>query len=276
MIRALLLTALLVSCGGGGGSSPESIPEYVTKPVEIVVARPGLFMGYYLTFDNQIAETADHVNLVHEGGWFGVDQTIASMRLHGKATMLDLHQTVYEGDSPRPDAEGRAMALFDLLQGAGVLHQVVALYPIDEPQVSSETVEAVNAAIRRAASHYPQLSQVKLAVIYDERRQPCVPCYDWIGMTYYSQREGVLTSALWTGLAASLRPDQRTFLVPAGGDPFQQDPEPFRRYAHSNPQVIGILPFMWAQQHPSDRQGIGANGMAPAYRAMGREILSIQ
>jgi hypothetical protein len=236
------------------------------------VLRTDLWYGYYLTFDNQTEETKDHVNLVHEPGWFGAEQTIASMRSHGKPVMLDLHQTVYEGGSPRADAQARAMALFDQLQVAGVLHQVVALYPIDEPQVSDSTVEAVNAAIRRAASHYPQLSQVKLAVIYDERRQPGVSSYDWIGMTFYSQREGVLISDLWTSLAASLRPDQRTFLVPAGGDPFQQDPEAFRRYAHSTPQVIGVMPFMWAQQHPSDRAGIGTNGMAPVYRALGLEL----
>jgi hypothetical protein len=256
---------MIAACGGGGGGPDNVQPEPETL-------RTDLLYGYYLSFDNQTAETRDHVNLVHEGNWFGSAPTIASMAAHGKATMLDLNQTVYQGNDVRADAEQRLVALFDALRASGVLAQVVALYPIDEPQASAGTVEAANALIRRAASGYPELSGVKLAVIYDLRGTPGIATYDWIGLDHYPSGADILTSSHWKSIVASLRPGQRTLLVPGGGDPFQQDPEPFRRYAHNNAHVVGILPFMWARQHPSEVAGIGTNGMAPQYRALGLQL----
>jgi len=78
-------------------------------------------------------------------------------------------------------------------------------------------------------------------------------------------------------MVARLRPDQTYLLVPGGGDPWRQDPEAFRRWAHSDPRCVGILAFMWAERGDDPKNphmpGIGTNGMAEKYRAMGRELI---
>ncbi len=55
-------------------------------------------------------------------------------------------------------------------------------------------------------------------------------------------------------------------------------PEAFRRYAHSTPQCVGIMPFMWGSRDDSGEKnaGIKSNGMAPAYEALGHGILALR
>lgn len=264
----------ITSCGGSG---------YMPEPAS--VQRNDLFFGYYLTFGNQVQETKDHVNLIHESGWFGADQTIASMRSHGKATMLSLSSECYASPTqPQPNVEERVTGTLLRLQQAGVLSQVVALYPIDEPDLhglNDAQVTEVNAAVRKAAAKFPELANVKLAVIYTNKNLlPGFASYDWIGMDAYEMGADVLVSAQWKATLARLQPEQRLILVPGGGDPWRQNPEAFRRYAHRTPQVVLLMPFMWATRHDDpnvpDMPGIGTNGMAPTYRAVGLEITSPQ
>jgi hypothetical protein len=266
LYSAVVALLLLVGCGGG---------DYMPPPA--VALRSDLWFAYYLTFDNQAEETADHVTMVHESGWFGVDATIASMRAHGKPVMLDLSASVYQGSKVQPDPYRRAAAEFQALKDAGVLHQVVALYPIDEPEIhgiDDAAVTWVNGEIRRAASAFPELAGVRLAVIYTSKNVlPGFDSYDWIGMDDYDMGAGLLVSHEWMAIMDRLQPHQGAFLVPGGGDPWRQDPEAFRRYAHSTPKVVGIMPFMWSPRRgQGDAPGIGANGLASVYRAVGREI----
>lgn len=256
---AIALATLLLSCGGGGSSSSDV--AYMPPPP--TVQRHDILYGYFLDFNNQNAETAGTVNLAHESGWFGDDATIASMRQHNLPTMLSVRLDTLP-------------ATLTHLQQAGVLHQVIALYPVDEPDLNmtDQDVLTQNATIRQIASGYPELVNVKLAVIYANRGTfPGIASYDWIGMDNYPLGSAILISPLWTRMVGLLRPDQRIILVPPGGDPWRQDPEAFRRYAHENPQVVLVLPFMWAQQLPSTAQGIGTNGMAPVYNALGLELI---
>lgn len=267
---ATLAVAFLCACGGGGGGDH--------MPPAPAALRTDLWYGYYLTFDNQAQETADHVTMVHEGGWFGVDATIASMKAHGKPVMLDLSVHVYPDARAHPDTHDRAKAVFQKLEAAGLLHQVVALYPIDEPEIHGGIDDAavtwVNGEIRRAAAGFPQLAGVKLAVIYTSKGTlPGFASYDWVGMNDYGMGSGLLASAAWMAIMDRLQPHQGAFLVPGGGDPWRQDPEAFRRYAHAEPRVVGIMPFMWAARRgQGDAPGIGTNGMAAAYRAVGLEF----
>jgi hypothetical protein len=159
LVFILLVTLMLASCGGGSQHV-----DYMPPAPQAL--RRDLFFGYYLTFNDQIRETGDHVNLVHESGWFGVDATAISMRAHGKPTMLDVSQEVYEGGDharPRADLEARLGATLDALKTAGVLSQVRALYPMDEPEnmrLSDGAITATNARIRKVATKYPELAAV--------------------------------------------------------------------------------------------------------------------
>jgi hypothetical protein len=283
----LLLVLLLLLSGCGGGSHAYTF----YMPAEPTALRTDLFFGYYLNQSKEQAlETADHTNLVHEGlGYNGrtLEQVIDSMRAHGKATMLQLTDTVaymnWPNYVPRPDAdiEARASATFDALRDAGLLAQVVALYPIDEPEAQHLTdaqVTNTNAVIRRVMARYPELASAKLAVIYGTNRgfargSPGFASYDWIGADDYDMGPGILTSPYWLDMMAALSPSQRVMLIPGGASPWRTDPEAFRRYAHNESRVVGILPFLW--HHPEaghESEGIGDNGMAESYRALGREL----
>jgi hypothetical protein len=273
------LVALLIVVIGFAFFSKSKATAGGYMPALPATLRTDLLFGYFHTFDSQATETADHVNVMFESGWFGAEATALSMRGHGKRTILCLSVECYDFDLgmvPRPDAWQRVISTLQTLEKAGVLHQVIGLYPIDEPDLSrqpDEAVRAMCALVRSAARGFPELAGVQLAVIYANRNTlPGIGAFDWVGLDDYPQREGLLASDLWINMLATLRPEQRVILVPGGADPFRQDPEAFRRYAHRNPQVVGILAFMWARQLPGTLAGIGTNGLADKYRALGKEL----
>ena len=253
-------------------------PGYMPPPPSVL--RTDLWFGYFHTFDDQVAQTSDHVNIIFESGWFGAEATALSIRVHGKQTILCLSNECYdyaEGAMvARPDAYDRVTATFNKLASEGVLSKVVALYPIDEPDVSGKSdadILSLCLMVRSAAAHFPALDGVKLAVIYANKGTlPGISGFEWVGLDDYPLREGLLDSDEWSLMLSRLDADQRVMLVPGGADPFRQDPEAFRRYAHNNPKVIGILAYMWAQQYPGELAGIGTNGMADKYRSVGREL----
>lgn len=272
----VVAVGMLLSCGGGGSAYSPPAPQTL---------RTDLLYGYYLTMDVKDAvATADHTNFVHEGlyGARSLADVIASMKVHGKPVLLEMHDAAYTGwphyvPRDETDTVAQATAIFDALRAAGLLQRVIALYPMDEPEtkdLSDEQVSRANSALRLAASRYPELGGVKLAVIYSgSERMPGFASYDWIGVDAYDLGPGILASELWTGVMGRLGPKQRALLVPGGASPWKTDPEAFRRYAHSEPKVVGIIPFIWHWPDPEhERDGIDSNGMANVYRALGKGL----
>jgi hypothetical protein len=249
-------------------------------PPQPTALRKDLKFWYYFTGADQAAATADHVNLVHEQNEFGPLSLIASMRAHGKPTVLALDQVLYtprDNCTPRPDFDERLMALFTAMRSAGVLPQVVALYPMDEPDghhISDATATAMNEAVRAIAGRFSELAGVKIATCFTIHGDfPGFASNDWVSVDAYDEGPEILASRVWLDLMARLSPTQQAFLTVGGGNPWRADPEPYRRYAHSTPQVMGIMAFMWAERPMTGEVGIGRNGLAEAYQAVGREFI---
>lgn len=219
--------------------------------------------------------------MIHESGWYlDADGIANSMRSHGMRTMLTVQDQIWDGNQIRLDAADRLRSLFNALQD--VLHQVVALYVIDEPDGRNCTHHDVMSAcvlLRQVALDYPALAGVKLAVTYSYKGTlPGIDALDWVGLDDYGKGSGVLIGREWLQMMSHLRPDQRCYVVPGGANPWRQNPEAFRRYAHATPQCIGIMPFMWGPRDDSGEKndGIKSNGMAPVYEALGREVLGLR
>src|SRR5437870_5698906 len=164
-MRALAVSGLaLAGCGGGSAPSPTQPPSAL---------RTDLLFGYYGAADETIPEVADHVNLAWVMGWgthgswlANVSRQLVQARQHGiKAVVLGIPQAYNPGGT----AEADVRYVLQSLAVQGLLENVVALYPIDEPDgahKSDATVTAVNTMLRRVMAEFPPLANTKLAVIY--------------------------------------------------------------------------------------------------------------
>jgi hypothetical protein len=298
LLWLLVLVVLLVSgCGGGGGSgaTPTVEPPSPTRtPTDIAFT-------YFGALDNSVLETCDHVSAIMTGGWGDVStlehrQAIAATAIQqlqqAKAcgvtkaiVMIDFicYAPLLGPHKLKPLAKAqyaaRGMenlaaelaAFFVALREAGVLDMVVALYPMDEPELyglDATTVSSVNTAIRGVLQGFPELAQTKLAVVYSDNLDalPGISSYDLIGLDAYGLGAAVLTERYGV-LRTRLRADQRLILVPGGAEPWKTAPQPFLDYALANPAVAVIMAFVWFPYEGG--RGIGADGMASAYRAIG-------
>lgn len=272
--QAVLTCALLLAGCGGGRSQGSYVPPIPTA------LRSDLYFGYFMTGPGQIKLTRDHVNWVFEDQATGSLTAAASMRDHGKATLLNLSGLCYDGLTfrPLPDADVRVRACLQTLKSEGVLQQVIALYPLDEPDIhglSDAEVTAMCGVVRGVASEFSELAGVKLAVIYtDQQGWPGFAAHDWVAIDPYDNGSDMFVAPPFIAMKARLEPHQSYFLVPPGGDPWQQNPRPYADVAQNDPRCLGLLAFMYVLRFDSNppSDGIGTNGMAAAYRAVGLEF----
>jgi len=258
---AVLLLLLACACGGGGGSRPDP-----PAPPQV---RTDLLLGYYFSRADTANETKDHANLFWST--YSEDEEVQALglkraRANGQRAVVML--------PPWLPAE-EALLYLERLKARGAMWPgIAALYFYDEPDVNGKTeaeVLAASAALRLAASKFPELAGVKLAVIYGcgTNSRPGIASFDWIGCDQYELGCAVLTNGV-DRLAAALRPDQRLMLIPGGADPWRQDPACFVAYAHANPQVVAIVGFLW--NTVGSMIGIRDNGMNETYSAAGRKL----
>lgn len=251
---AALLLAVLVGCGGGGGSTVTGTITPAAPP------RAGILFGYYGGIPDYVLEQTDHTNLFWAGAWDPVQQMAALTHAKGKSIVLGI-PAYFEGGAPKPESELRFW--LQRLKTAGLLDNVVATYPIDEPDTvrsgnrSDAEVTAQNAVLRRVLPDYGL--PPTLAVIYacDTGRQPGFASYDWIGCDHYPSGCGVLAKYI-DPIKAKLRVGQRLLIVPGGADPWRQDPACFENYANREPAVVAVVPFLW--QTTTD-QGVTYTGI---------------
>jgi hypothetical protein len=174
-----------------------------------------------------------------------------------------------------PAGLAAARAIFTGLRDGGVLSNVVAVYPQDEPdlqRLSDATLMRGNAELRKLMAEFA-IDDVPVAVIYSgSGRRPGIGSYDWIGMDSYRKGSKILGGP-YRSLKNAMRADQRLLLVPGGASPWQQDPAKFFKFADGDPQVVGVVAFLWFDNAaPQDGvgQGIRSNKMTEAYRQWGR------
>jgi hypothetical protein len=257
-----------------------------------------------------IAEIADHCNLGVLGAWgcnsgdplmlarWHIEQMMAGIAvgITKYACIIDVLVYTLPKFSTNPVADSNLWTYLTALRSAGVLNNVVALYPIDEPNgiIDEGAVLFTNNLIRRAL-HEIGRGDVALAVCYGGLERPtwwqrfltrwlhrgnwldkAMPLpgladYDIVGGDAYELGAEILPQ--YDRLLARLRPEQRVMLVPGGCDPWRQDPGPFVAWARANAdRVFAICPFTWFDC--DGRAGIRNNGMAEAYRAAGKLAVS--
>lgn len=210
-----------------------------------------LWYGYYGRIGNQVAETKDHINLLWESQFEGIEKASASILEAKMNTVLDVHVQLFNDPANgkdftlRIDAPAKLREAFDYLRGTGALSYVKILYPVDEPNTMVESPQDLLEAIRilKAVSlEYKELSGVKYAVIYAAKpaSYTCYEEYDYIGINDYQFKSQIFINGTYQSIKDL---GKQTFLVPGGA--FGQDPKPFLNFANSNPEVVAIIPFVW-------------------------------
>lgn len=262
------------------------------KPKDIVLPQPtvlrtDLLYGYYGCMNDQVDKTKDHVNLLWECQFQGYVKTAENILAAKLPTVLDVAPQIMRqfADSGKnfelhPDAEQNLRGLFLYLQSRDALRYVVGLVPVDEPNTNAKSEQDLNAAIDIAISvskEFPELHDVKMVVIYAAKPYPYVSIerFDWVGVDDYEVLSEIFVNGTYDNIKRS---GKRTIILPGGG--FGQDPEQFIRFAHLNPEVIAVVPFVYfTGENPKDTWiGIGddRNPLREAYRAAGKALMGVK
>lgn len=276
MIALVIVCLLLGGCGGGGGGNAQQ----VIPPIVAAVQRLDLLFFYFGVMGAQIKETAAHVNALLPMTWnfenwtpqgrqWIADQTILTLEEARAAgitkIILDVGFCIFD---PHYKYEGvSALAPFvERLKARGLWGYVVALYPVDEPDlqgIDDATMTRINTDLKAFGK--------PIATIYTDRRQwPGLSTCDWAGFDKYGvdvHGDGTLND-----LKSRLRSDQRILLVAGGADPWRDNVRPVLEYANRDKQVVGIVAFIYGDLG-KDR-GIRNNGMQPEYAEVGAQIKS--
>lgn len=258
-------------------------------PGPLPPCRPGLLFCYYGTQAGEAAETGDHVNMVHVGAWGDwttgqgrLDMTNEIITFAHAAVAAGVHRIMFTLDwcllaqtnprqlLPESTAVVYLQAFYQRIIDEGLAPYVYAWYIVDEPNIpeinlSGAQLETINALVR-ASTNGTVFANLPLAAIYGPATTyQGVQSFDWVGIDNYD--EYPFDNGQYQHLVSQLKPTQKTFLVPGGGSPWKQDPRPYYYYAQGDQRVIMLMPFKWF-----DPDGIVNNGMAPAYREVGRAI----
>ena len=283
IIVLLLIAGIVAGC--------YVLPNHDQAPIPTPTnARSDLKFAYYGSYPgidgapSQLDETRENVNLFMASRWWGPDSQLAQGMDAARAGLLllwDLPEALQPGyganDPASYDlaaAEVRVRARLQQLLLAGILRQVTAFFIVDEPELAGWTSQQLRdtaAMVRRAQADV--LSAAPLAVVYSTIADwPAIEEFELVGINRYD--ESVFNSGDFTRLKAALRPDQKIMLYPGGAANWKQDPAPFFNVAQTDPQVWGIVAFVWRDDYSITGwgQGIRSNGMAPAYNAIGQKI----
>lgn len=266
---------------------PDPTPD--PGPAPDAPCRVPLKFCYFGTQNGDIVATQNHVNMVHIGAWGDwttpqgrdvmVTQAIDWLREARTAdlpAMITVDFCLWAQTNPRimlPLETSRTYLdqYFSAIRSEGLLEQVVAFYVVDEPNIPEVNIgaqdlgNAVSWLETIASFYWPQ--PLPTCAIYgwvnNGNDWRGVQHFDWVGCDNY----GMDVSQIGARVLQQLAPPQKLVVVPGGGNPWREDPQPFYDYAQAQPRVIMIMPFKW---FGSD--GIGQNGMAPQYQAIGSKV----
>lgn len=281
-----LLLPLIALFAGGVAAGYYAYKKYygpnTYMPPVPAVLRKDLAFGYYLSSDDSIQKMVDHCNFIFEPNWGTLQGLLNRAKAHDLPIVLCITRECFgDFDSTKlsPYIEADLRVLFDRLRDENILERITVLYPIDEPDgrhISNETMSLCVQTVRAVASEYSELENVKLGVIYSTHMTyPGFDHFDIVGLDKYGVGSNVLISREFKTLNKRLRPHQKVILVPGGADPWKQNPEAFERYAHSHPEVLGIIAFLWIDymENGELHKGIGSNETRELYVKLGKRLL---
>ena len=249
IIAGIFLIAVIAIAKSKGDKDKPATTEPITK-------RTDLLFGYFGVLGDQVEKTRDHTNLF----WFWDFLTATQVadfidKAPGKFCVLDLAPYLWtpRPQKPRENAEQAIRECFAYLRSRGVLSQIKMLVPLDEPNIGDNhsTIPHLtwaNDLMRRVAGEFSELQGVKVGCVYSSwEDMPHLGLWDVVGLNFYKDRERIFAQGgKYHQMRAQLRPEQRTMIFPGGYAPVRQDPAPFVAFAHANPEVLGIVSFLWA------------------------------
>lgn len=252
------------------------------------IKRGNLLYGYYGCHSDQVAEVTDHTNLHWQPFWNGIgkdgmQEAIYNIRRAQKFTVLDVEKFIFYRSGPKnivlnADPYTSLRDLFNRLRDEGVLHLVKMIVPCDEPNLPENQAEkylpdAVK-TIRAVAAEYSELEGVLLGVIYYSRTTfSHMDLFDVVSYDDYDRGAEILApDGDYERFRASLKPAQRTMLVPGGS--FGQSPQPFVDYAMRNPEILAVIPFLWwYPDHGGEIKSIRDLPVRQAHIDAGRQVI---
>lgn len=258
----LLLPLLLIGCGGGGDSSspPVVTPPPVARPIDftffgqsdLVVTAPFISIAHIVDWGAWQFPAADiksrQIEEMQQARARGVDRFILSTGF----LQFDAHCN-YQGNA--------ALAAYKLqLDALDLSRSVIMLYPLDEPDGMNCSGATMAQAYDEAKNIWPG---IRIGVIYGNTgRTPGIDRATDVGRDWYSHGPQIL----------DLQPGQSLMLIAGGVDPARDNVQDFVDYAknHTNVSIVWAflyVPYIDPAGH--QQQGIGTNGMLPAYRAAG-------
>lgn len=275
IIIVLIIVAIVaVACGGGKGGDPSSnSPETPVPPVATRTDK--VLYGYFGQFDNQNAETADHVTYIFSMDWGdwstpGIEPSL-SLKIIGElqdAKARGITKAIvavgYLTWTGKYDLKGtQYLEVFKTqLQALGLYDMIEAFYPMDEPDLQEKQGGLSDTNLIQGLANIHQVfPDKKLMVIYgDHGGLPAQKYYDIVGKDDYGK--GLIT--------IPLLPGQRLALLRGGADPWKEDPTPAVDYALSHPEVVMIVNFIYGDY--TGGKGIRNNGMLPIYKQQGQRL----
>lgn len=236
-MHRLLLALLLTACGGGGGNSSSG----TITPAPVL--RTDLYCSYYAQNADTVLETT-HCNLLFLADFYGIGDQIKGLSLAGDRKVVLM--------VPAIQGEAVTRGWLTAVRNSGHMRNVVALYPVDEPDtdrvnLSDEQVKEMVSWLRPLMREFPELADTKLWVFYNcsSGKRPGISVMDAAGCDDYDRGCDVATGSRYLQMKGQLRPDQGLLFPPGGAAPWQQDPACFAHRAHSDPQVVAIVSFIW-------------------------------
>lgn len=275
---AAILAQSLQGCGGGSYSD-------VVIPMPEVL-RNDLNFVYYLSVAGQTSKVQDHTNLIWHGQFYGNATLEVEASSNNFGIVLDCAMQLFNRGFP---ATVSATAREDLhnyftdLNNRGLLARIKYLICMDEPNLFAKSEYEVRKAmsiLKEEAKIWECLRTVKYMCIYGGKGgyYPALDMFDIVGIDNYDQKSEVLTTGAHANLMKHVLPHQQVMVIP--GAAYGQDPSAFVAYAHSNPRVWGVVPFIWAHVPESaDKEGwVGLENQSDEkkeiYRKAGRLTLN--
>lgn len=270
-LTILAAALLLAGCGGGGGSS--SAPSAPVAPTAPVVRTTPLEFGYFGLAD--IAATAKSVTVTHAIDWgdWTKDKQAIKQRIIAQlqaAKAAGLSAIVSTGfltfDSAYNYLGTAELVTFKAeLDTLKVSQIVIALYPIDEPDVHGIPDSVMTQCFNETRVAWPGPA---IAVVYGTRGTPGIAAADWVGDDRYREAPQF----------PRLRAGQCGIVLPGGADPYRQDSAPYVAFAKVHAEVALVWAFLYVDYtgvNGEPEKGISTNGMLPQYTAAGTAIKGV-